>query len=221
MTEVMDQPTPATRTESDDLVAAIQQVLQASPEPLTVPKIRSQLPPSQRGANVEECLTRQVAANVLFQYPKYRSQQDRFWDRPMPVHISYLLRQALAEGPLAWSELRRKLPAYALDKAEVVFQEEITKGRLYRHPRTGRGGDRFGVERPDPKDYLGSELNALFGRLEHLGFSREQLRTATLELLHDEEWGSTPAAAPAAPETAAPAPAPVAPAPPQPPPAPP
>ena len=72
-----------------DLVSGIQQVLQASEEPLTVSKIRAKLPTRLREVSVEELssvLNRQVAAQVLVQYPKYRSQQDRYWDRPMPVH---------------------------------------------------------------------------------------------------------------------------------------
>jgi hypothetical protein len=190
-----DQTAPST-----DLVAEVRRVLQASPEPLTLSKIRSQLPSSLRGISLEalaEALRRQVAANVLIQYPKYRSQQDRFWDRPMSVHVAQLIRTALEEGPLGWSELRRKLPAYALGQAEAVLQEQLTQGLLYRHPQTGpRGKERFGVEPPDPKDYLRPELTALFGRLGRLGFSDAQLRAGAMELLHSEEWATARTAGP-------------------------
>src|SRR5262245_6094037 len=111
MTEVIDQE-PREAPADTDLVAAIQRVLAASPEPLTLSKIRAALPTSFRRIGLEElaeALRRQVAANVLQQYPKYRSQQDRFWDRPMPLHVASLLTAALAEGPLAWPQLRRKL----------------------------------------------------------------------------------------------------------------
>jgi hypothetical protein len=199
MTQLVGSTPASPTSDASDLVPAIQQTLRNSDEPLTLSKLKAKLPLRFREMNVEEALQRQVAANVLFQYPKYRSQQDRFWDRPMPVHITFLLKQALAEGPLAWSELRRKLPAYALDKAEAVFQEEIAQGKLHRHPRTGRGGDRFGLEKPDPKEYLRSELTELFARMENLGFTRQQLRTGALELLHDEEWGNAPAPRPAPP----------------------
>src|SRR5262245_46683653 len=99
-----------------DLVAAIRRALENSSEPLTVSKIRASLPAAFRGLSLEaitDQLQRQVAANALVQYPKYRSQQDRFWDRPMRVHIVNLLHGALADRPLAASELRRKLPDYA------------------------------------------------------------------------------------------------------------
>lgn len=219
MTQLIEStPVPPAPVETADIIAAIQQALRNSEEPLTVSKLRAKLPQRLREQNLEDILSQQVSANALYQYPKYRSQQDRFWDRPMPEHIRALLRQTLAEGPLAWSELRRKLPAYALERAEMVFQEEVAHGRLHRHPRTGRGGDRFGLERPDPRDYLSTELSDLFGRLEQLGFTRQQLRTGALELLHDEEWGSeapkaeaavaapTPAAATASQAPAAPVP---------------
>ena len=110
MTPTIEQ-TPAAPQTDLDLVAAVHRVLAASAEPLTLSKIRSHLPTALRGIELEqlaEALARQVAANALYQYPKYRSQQDRFWDRAMPAHAAALLRQGLQDGPLAWSELRRK-----------------------------------------------------------------------------------------------------------------
>jgi hypothetical protein len=199
MTQLV-QPTPVP-TEAGDLVAAIQQVLRNSEEPLTVSKVRAKLPMRFREMNLEEALQRQVTANVLYQYPKYRSAQDRFWDRPMPEHIKYLLRQALENGALAWSELRRKLPGYALDRAEGVLNDEVTQGRLHRHPRQGRGGERFGLEPASAKDYVRDELKKLFERMTPLGFTHAQLRIGALEVLHEEEWASpTPPAAQQQPE---------------------
>jgi hypothetical protein len=160
-----------------------------------------------------------VAANALYQYPRYRSQQDRFWDRPMPVHVAALIRQALEEGALGRSELRRKLPAYAQGPAEGVLDEQQRQGLLHRHPPANpRSGERFGLRPPDPKDYLRPELSALFGRLSGLGFTAVQLRASALEVLHDEEWSPTPppqkpAARPARAEAASEAPEPTAQAP--------
>jgi hypothetical protein len=195
MTQLIEQ-TPVEQSGETDLAAAVHRVLAASAEPLTLSKIRVLLPPRLRPESLEElatCLLRQVAANVLYQYPKYRSQQDRFWDRPMPVHLAAVLRLALAEGPLAWFELRRKLPAYALPQAEEVLKAQMAQGMLFQHPPAGkRGGERYGVEPPDPKSYLRSDLASLFERLEQLGFSQAQLRVGALELLHEEEWSSAP-----------------------------
>jgi hypothetical protein len=112
----------------------------------------------------------------------------------MPVHIAALLRESLQEGPLAWSELRRKLPAYAQGQAESILREEVSHGRLHRHPRTGRGAERFGLQPPEARDYLREKLVELFRQMEQLGFTQAQLREGALELLHDEEWASTPAA---------------------------
>src|SRR5260370_23352534 len=49
----------------------------------------------------------------------------------------------------------------------------------------------LGLQPPDAKDYLRSELAEVFRDLEQLGFSQAQLRAAALELLHDEEWSPT------------------------------
>jgi len=195
MTQMVEQPVTPSASETD-LVAAVRRVLDNSPEPLTLSKIRSALPASFRALSLEalaEALQRQVAANLLVQYPRYRSPQDRFWDRPMPVHIAQLLQSALHEQPLAVSELRRKLPDYAKTQAEAVLEEEVAQGRIYRHPpTTSRSGQRFGVEPPDPRTFLRGELSTLFGRLERLGFTQAQLRQGALEILHDEEWAPAP-----------------------------
>jgi hypothetical protein len=193
MAEVVEQ-TPAGAYTDTDLVAAVPQVLQRSDEPLTLSKIRASLPAAFRSISLEaleETLRRQAAANVLYAYPKYRSQQNRYWDRPMPVHLAYLLRAALAEKPLPLAELRRKLPDYAKDKAVPVLEEEVAQGNLFRHPALSkRSGERYGARRPDAKDYLLDELKAVFGRLEQLGFTPAELRAGALELLHEEEWAS-------------------------------
>jgi hypothetical protein len=197
MTQLSEQSSGDTGVEQTDLGAEIRRVLEASSEPLTLSKIRSALPARLRSITLEalaESLRRQVAANVVIQYPKYRSQQDRFWDRPMPVHVASLVRGILEQSPLALSDLRRKLPAYALPHAEAVIQEQTTQGLLYRLPKAaGRGKERLSVSPPDPKEYLRSELVTVFGRLEQLGFTQAQLRAGALELLHEEEWASPPA----------------------------
>jgi hypothetical protein len=205
MTEVIDHtPTPPPAESSAqapaDLAGAVQRVLAASEEPLTISKLRARLPGSLRTIDPKELtdlLERQVAANVLYKYPKYRSQQDRYWDRGMSTHIAFLLVGALESGPLPWSELRRKLPAYAQAQAQPVLDEQIRQGMLHRHPRAGtRGSDRFGNRPPDPRDYLRLELPDLFSRLSALGFTRPQIRAAALELLHEEEWDTEPPPAP-------------------------
>ena len=191
----------------DDLVTAVHRILSASPQPLTLAKIHSLLPAAFRSlslSQLSEILERQVAAQVLFQYPKYRSAHDRYWDRTMAVHVGDLLRAVLQQGPLPWSILRRRLPIYAQAQAEAVLKEQLSQGLLFRHPRMGRNAERYGLEPCDAKVYLRRELEGVFHRLEQLGFSQVQLKAGALELLHDEEWG-TPAESPASAEAPAPA----------------
>lgn len=198
MAEVIEHtpPTPSAESPTPDLATAAHRVLAASDEPLTVSKLRSRLPGALRNIDpkdLTEALDRQVAANVLHKYPKYRSQQDRYWDRGMNTHIAQLLHAALEEGSLPWSELRRKLPRYAQEQAQPVLEAQVRQGLLHRHPRAGgRGGERFGVRPADPRDYLRLELPDLFARLAALGFGRPQIRAAALELLHEEEWDVAP-----------------------------
>jgi len=199
MTSSVEHAESATST-TMDLPSAIRHALASSPEPMTVSKIRTALPTSLRQTGVEELsriLHEETAANRLYEYPKYRSQQERFWDRPMGEHIAQLLRDALEDKPLPWSELRRKLPVYAQDQAQAVLEEQVRQGRLHRHPRHpgSRAGEPYGIRAADAKDYLRFELSGVFNRLERLGFSQAQTRAGALDILHDEEW------APAPPET--------------------
>jgi hypothetical protein len=202
MQETAEQ-TPVQAAPESTLAEAVQQALAASSEPQTLPKIRARLGAAFKSSSIEEVgdyLLRQLAAETIYLYPKYRSQHDRYWDRPMPVHVAALAREVLAEGPLSLAELRRKLPAYAATHVESVLQEQTSRGLLFRHPAvSSRGGDRFGIRPADPKDYLRDELATVFNNMEQLGFNRPQVRAGALELLHEEEW-DLPAAATSQPE---------------------
>jgi hypothetical protein len=185
-----DQPV-AVLAPDTDVVSAIRTVLQASEEPLTLSKIRTALPSRLRSSpeDLAEVIRRQVAANVFVQYPKYRSPQERFWDRPMPIHLANLLRNVLEEKPLAMADIRRKLPDYAKTLAEPILEAQVAKGILFRHPPlNSRTGPRFGIGSPQAREYLRPELTKVFLRLEQLGFTQAQLREGAMELLNEAEW---------------------------------
>src|SRR5207248_2735136 len=104
-----------TDSNGGDLVVAIQEILRQSSEPLTVPKIRARLRGPFRDLSVDELadvLQRQVAAQVFVVCPKYRSGKDRYWDRSLREHAAVVLRRALEERPMPWSELRKRFPKY-------------------------------------------------------------------------------------------------------------
>jgi hypothetical protein len=174
------------------LVDAIQEVLQQSDEPLTPAKVRAALSSRHDAPPIEavsDALERQAAAQVLFTFPKYRSQHDRYWDRPMRAHVERLLWRTLAEGPLARAELRRRLPAYARISADTVLNDLLGQGRIHVHPpERPRSGPRYALTPADPRVFLRPELDALLSRLERLGFSRPLLREAAVSVLQQEEW---------------------------------
>jgi hypothetical protein len=174
-----------------DLVNEVHRVLRESDEPLTAVKIRRRLPASLRQVHLEalvEVLQRQAAAQVLAMCPKYRSGQDRYWDRPLSERVHEMLHDILTAGPLTWAELRRTLPRYARYLAESVLNEQLARGLLHRHPpRTARAAPRYGQQPADARTYLRPALAELLGRLEPLGFSRAELRRGLRQLLGESE----------------------------------
>jgi hypothetical protein len=189
---MLEAMTQAFRT--TDLVDAIWHVLHQSEEPLTPTRIRVLLPPPLHTLPLEVLqmtLRRQVAAHVVVLYPKYRSDQDRYWDRPLPVHVEQLLRRILRDGPMTRSDLRRRLPAYARILADNVLDALLAHGRIHEHPsQSRRAASRLALYPADPRLHLRPELDALFTRLARLGFRRCQLRDAALAVLHEDGWSA-------------------------------
>lgn len=180
-----------------DLVDAIRAVLRQAEEPLTIPKLRERLKDSARTIGIEELsdvLARQVAANVLVMCPKYRSSQDRYWDRPLREHAGVVLREALAVGPMSWTDLRKKFPKYLRHLAESVLNEELAKGAIHRHPPASpRMGPRYALLPPEVREYVSRELNGVLVRLGESGFARHEVCEAIMQLLQENEWAESPA----------------------------
>jgi hypothetical protein len=129
---------------------------------------------------------------VFFEYPRYRSQHLRYWDRPIQDHVRELLLEALEDQPLSWPQLRARLPAYTRTLAQRLLYEDVARGFLFLHPRLSHGTDRYSFSPPDVKNYVRSEMDGLFHRLERLGFSRVALQDAARELLTDQELAEEP-----------------------------
>lgn len=181
-----------------DLVDAIRDVLRQSEEPLTVPKIRERLRHEFRALGLRElmdALERQVAGNVLVVCPKYRSSQDRYWDRPLRQHAKVVLRNALRNGPLSWTGLRKKFPKYLRHLAESALNEDLAKGAIFRHPPASlRQGPRYALQPEDLRSCARGELQLLLTRLHERGFPRSDVRETLMHLLQEDEWAETPAA---------------------------
>lgn len=184
-----------------DVVDAVREVLRCSAEPMTIPKIRERLPAPHRRMRLEELadvVQRQVAANVLVACPKYRSSQDRYWDRSLREHAKVVLHESLRAGPMAWADLRKKFPKYLRHLAESVLNEELARAAIFRQPETSpRMGPRYALDPPDVRTYAARELRALVARLEQYGFDRMESCEAIVQLVQENEWGTCAATDPA------------------------
>ena len=179
-----------------DPVDAIKEIFRQSSEPMTVLTIRASLPRLFGAIRLEELteiLQRQVAANVLVICPKYRSAQDRYWDRSLRDHAKVVLYAAMRMGPLSWSDLRKKFPKYLRHLVDAVLHEELAKGEVFRHPPLSvRMGPRYALDAAEVRPYASKELLESLQRLTLLGFARGDAREAMLRLLQEEEWAETP-----------------------------
>src|SRR5438552_2941462 len=175
-----------------DLVDAVREVLKQSAEPLTIPRIRERLPTRFRHMRIEdltEVLQRQAAAHVLVMCPKYRSRQDRYWDRTLHEHAKVVLHEALQGGPMPWADLRKKFPKYLRHLADSVLNEELAKATVFRHPPAStRMGPRYALQPADVRSYAGKELHEMLARLQQCGFARSEAREALMQLLQEDEW---------------------------------
>jgi hypothetical protein len=190
----MAEAIPFSKSTDRDLVDAVCDVLHASPEPLTVARIRERLPANFRSLRTEEItelLQRQVAAHVVVMCPKYRSSQDRYWDRPLRTHAKVLLHEAMRDEPVSWAELRKKFPKYVRHLAESVLSEELARGTVFRHPPVSqRSGPRYALQPVEIRTYAGKMLDEALERLEQIGFARSDARETLMQLLQEEEWAT-------------------------------
>jgi hypothetical protein len=100
-----------------------------------------------------------------------------------------VLRGALADGPIPWSDLRKRVPKYMRHLAESVLNEELAKGAIHRHPPTSaRAGFRYALAAADIRAFAMTELEAALARLVERGFSLSDAREAFMHLLQEAEW---------------------------------
>jgi hypothetical protein len=121
--------------------------------------------------------------------PKYRSGQDRYWDRSLREHARMLMRGALKDGPLSWADLRKRCPKYLRHLTESVLNEELARGAIHRHPPISpRAGFRFALQPVDVRSYAARELEGALARLAERGIALSDAREALMQLLHEAEW---------------------------------
>ena len=147
-----------------DLHSAIRHALAASDEPLTVSKIRAALPTALRQTPLEECEQNPAAGDRGQQaapVSEVSQSQDRYRDRPMPVHVAHLLSVALDERPRPGPNCAASCPPTRRSWLAVV-EREIHENCTHRHPRhPARGPEsRSAYGRPTPRITCGTNCSA-------------------------------------------------------------
>ncbi len=181
MNEPATSPAPGTQD-------GVLRILQESQGPLTLSAIRKALPrPLQRPpSELRQILDSLVASGRAHAWGTPKSP--RFWTRSRVAVVRERVLQALHDGALTMSALAKKAgckPSEAKPEVEAL----VSDGRIHLHPPPSGRTPLYGVGAPAPSLYLGKvkkEIDALCGRLEPHGVSREAVLHAVRALAGEE-----------------------------------
>jgi len=175
-----------------DTLRVILKNIQSSDRPLTTKKLLEQLrgPFKVPEARLLEMLDELVRDGLIFEWPPLRSKK-RYWREDPESYLGSAVLKELSRGSATRSELGKRLRKH-LFQTPKKGSEELTRkclnrllgeGRLYKHPKAGRSGVRYGTQPPDPSPYLSRvriELRKVCEKLAPVGVSAREVHEALL-----------------------------------------
>lgn len=179
----------------EQLAEAIKRILQQAPKPLNVERLRDARGELRVGEDdFRQALLRLLDRGEVHRWPPVRGKEC-YWSRAFEEKAREGVLSALAGGPLTWAALqiaaRKFLPGCPKTPADQALKEArdalLAEGRIFRHPKTGRRGERFGLTPADPRLYLKEVRKAIRGVLDKLGkagVAPGAVHAAIGELLH-------------------------------------
>jgi hypothetical protein len=160
----------------DDLDTLIERILERSGEALSPSAVRKALPVGSRLPlqQLHVRLQSLVEAGRIF---RWRGKSARFSTVAPETLAQEQVIKALSAGPLAEADIKKNVPAASRPLVSSSIGSLERDGRILRHPKLGRRQP-FGLNPPDPFDYLRPELDALLLRLQKAGIPAIGLRQA-------------------------------------------
>ncbi|MCR4412994.1 MAG: hypothetical protein NUV77_11295 [Thermoguttaceae bacterium] len=191
---------------------AMRSVLDASPEPIAVSKLKSILKgPLRRGeAEVVALLEAERSAGRVFRYAPYSGKSPRYGRQSPEVYARQLALAALARKAQTLRDVEqsvgKRLKDYTAADWKRLVEQLVAEKAVFPAPGpTARSAVRYSLHPPDPRDYLRSvvarwrrNLDQIAGRLADFGIPSTEVTAAALEMLGDAV-GRRPASGEASP----------------------
>ncbi len=179
-----------------DTITVILEVVQRANEPLTLKRLKKELPGPFRAdlATLARVMDDQVRIGAVHKWLPRRSQE-RFWTHNVEAYSRSKILEILSGQSLTHKELERALKNSlfgcsenkAAEMRKKILNCLLEKRCVYKYPLPPRQrSPRFGVNPPDPTPYLGrvkKEFEAVCDKLKKVRLSRDQVFHAVSKLL--------------------------------------
>ncbi|MFH0343664.1 MAG: hypothetical protein ACHBNF_16410, partial [Chromatiales bacterium] len=186
-------------TDRGDIARAILSLLEASPDPLPVSKLKAGLR-KRHDLSVQELealVASQAGLGTVFRYAPLRGEGYRYWDRDRGHYLDTLIERELRAAALPMHTLRGRVARRVGDVSEGELSVRVggllRVGRLHELPRgPGSRSVRLSAKPPDPKAYLSGMVQRLVQaieeeslKLEACGLTRSAIYAAARALLEE------------------------------------
>ncbi|MFH0351812.1 MAG: hypothetical protein ACHBMF_07790 [Chromatiales bacterium] len=189
----------AANTDRSDIATAILSLLAASPDPLSVSKLKAGLRkrhdlPVQE---LEALVASHLGLGTVFRYAPLRGEGFRYWDRDRGHYLDTIIERELRGAALPIHTLRGRVARRVRDVSEGELSVRVggllRVGRLHELPRApGSRSARLSARPPDPKAYLSGLIQRLVQaieeeslKLEACGLARSAIYAAARALLEE------------------------------------
>jgi hypothetical protein len=182
--------------EKSEAAAALLRTVAAAEEPSTAAALSRayERQPRCPESLFRDLLEQEAEAGRIFRFVPYLGKAPRYWHADHATYARQTILRTLATKRSA-AELEaavaKRLADFSKHQRHEIFTRLIAEGLAFEHPRLpGSRTVRFGVQRPDPRDYLRAAVSRLKkqiektgGQLAAFGISIAQTFAAAFELL--------------------------------------
>ena len=194
--------TAANAPDEKALEGVVFAALAMQPQPVTISRLRSSLPPPFRGkpATFTSHLEKLVESERIWFFPSGKPSQPLVWDRSPAIFAETIVLAALNKKPLTLGEIetktRAQLKHLTPEDRRLVIDKLLSDGRIFRWAkRPGTRTEKLGITPPDPREYLASALKALgkavakvADAFSEVGIAPSETYAAAIAAVQSQDW---------------------------------